>query len=160
MFNVYIIDSAEVPHGEDADIEREALQDCAQLNLVRLYNESEFDPYAASTEAIILWHYLQIGRGLLSRIPRWRRMLFGRTSDTNFRGFVLVCDASPFVRANDAQRTAAFARTLSDRLRAGASVLRREFPVYVLFSKCDGVQYFSEFFSHLSELFQELVLKC
>ena len=86
-----------------------------------------------------------------TRIPRWRRMLFGRTSDTNFRGFVLVCDASPFVRANDAQRTAAFARTLSDRLRAGASVLRREFPVYVLFSKCDGVQYFSEFFSHLSE---------
>jgi phosphoglycerate dehydrogenase-like enzyme len=72
MFNVYIIDSADVPHGEDADIEREALQDCAALHLVRLFNESEFDPYAADTDAIILWHYLQIGRGLLSRLPKTR----------------------------------------------------------------------------------------
>ena len=86
-----------------------------------------------------------------TRIPRWRRILFGIAGATNFKGFMLVCDASPFVRANDAQRTAGFARTLSDRLRTAASVLRREFPVYVLFSKCDGVQYFPEFFSHLSE---------
>jgi type VI secretion system protein ImpL len=84
-------------------------------------------------------------------IPRWRRILFGRRSDTNLKGFLLVCDAAPFVKASDAQRTTAFARTLSDRLQRAASILRREFPVYVLFSKCDGVQYFSEFFSHLSE---------
>ena len=47
MFNVYIIDSAEVPHGGDTDIEREALEDCANLHLVRLNNDSEFDAYAA-----------------------------------------------------------------------------------------------------------------
>jgi type VI secretion system protein ImpL len=86
-----------------------------------------------------------------SRIPRWKQILFGRRSQTNFKGFVLVCDASQLAKASDPQRMAAFARTLSERLQAANSVLRREFPVYVLFSKCDAVQYFPEFFAHLSE---------
>ncbi len=86
-----------------------------------------------------------------SRVPRWRQIIFGQRSQTNFKGFVVVCDANPFVKANEAQRTAQFARNLSDRLQAAASILRREFPVYVVFSKCDGVQYFPEFFSHLNE---------
>jgi type VI secretion system protein ImpL len=85
------------------------------------------------------------------RIARWRQILFGRQSQLNLKGVVLVCDASPFVRANDPQRMAAFARTLGDRLQTAGSVLRREFPVYVVFSKCDGVQCFSDFFAHLSE---------
>src|SRR5215471_629941 len=86
-----------------------------------------------------------------SRIPRWKQILFGRKSQANFKGFVLVCDASQLAKASDPQRMAAFARTLSERLQAASSVLRREFPVYVLFSKCDAVQYFPEFFAHLSE---------
>lgn len=86
-----------------------------------------------------------------SQIPRWKRMLLGSSTQSNLKGLILVCDASQLARANDPQRTAAFARTLSDRLQVAASVLRREFPVYVLFTKCDGVQYFPEFFSHLSE---------
>lgn len=85
------------------------------------------------------------------RIPRWKQVLFGRRSQTNLRGLVLVCDASQFARVSDPQRTGAFAKTLSDRLQTAGSVFRREFPVYVVFSKCDGVQYFSEFFAHLSE---------
>ena len=84
--------------------------------------------------------------------PTMAPMLFGRTSDTKLQRVRAGCDASPFVRANDAQRTAAFARTLERSITSGASVSAREFPVYVLFSKCDGVQYFSEFFfRHLSE---------
>ena len=86
------------------------------------------------------------------RIPRWKRLLLGTPSQhLNLKGVVLVCDASQFVKAGDPQRMAAFARTLGDRLQAAGSVLRREFPVYVIFSKCDAVQCFSEFFAHLSE---------
>src|SRR5215467_3227491 len=86
------------------------------------------------------------------RIPRWKRLLLGTPSQhLNLKGVVLVCDASQFVKAGDPQRMAAFARTLGDRLQAAGSILRREFPVYVLFSKCDAVQCFSEFFAHLSE---------
>src|SRR5215472_1278459 len=86
------------------------------------------------------------------RIPRWKRILLGtQTQHLNLKGVVLVCDASQFVKAGDPQRMAAFARTLGDRLQAAGSILRREFPVYVVFSKCDAVQCFSEFFAHLSE---------
>ena len=85
------------------------------------------------------------------RVPRWKRILFGSESQLNLKGVVVVCDASQFVRAGDPQRMAAFARTLGDRLQAAGSILRREFPVYVVFSKCDAVQCFSEFFAHLSE---------
>jgi type VI secretion system protein ImpL len=85
------------------------------------------------------------------RIPRWKQVLFGRRSQSNLKGLVLVCDASLFVKASDPQRISAIARTLSDRLQTMGTVFRREFPVYVVFSKCDGVQYFPEFFSHLSE---------
>lgn len=86
------------------------------------------------------------------RIPRWKRILLGTQSQhINLKGVVLVCDASQFVKAGDPQRMAAFARTLGDRLQAAGSILRREFPVYVVFSKCDAVQGFSEFFAHLSE---------
>lgn len=86
-----------------------------------------------------------------SRIPRWKQLLLGRRSEANLKGVVLVCDTSQFVKANDPQRMAAFARTLSDRLQVAGSILRRDFPIYVVFSKCDGVQYFPEFFAHLSE---------
>jgi len=86
-----------------------------------------------------------------SRLPRWKKVLFGRQIQSNLRGIVLVCDASQFVRSSDPQRSAAFARMLGERLQTAGLVLGREFPVYVLFSKCDGVQYFPEFFAHLSE---------
>ena len=86
------------------------------------------------------------------RISRWRRILFGAPPQhLNLKGVMLVCDASQFVKGSDPQRMAAFARTLGDRLQAAGSTLRREFPVYVVFSKCDAVQCFSEFFAHLSE---------
>jgi type VI secretion system protein ImpL len=86
-----------------------------------------------------------------TRIPRWKQILLGRRSRSNLKGMVLVCDTSQFARSNDPQRMAAFARTLGDRLQVAGTVLQREFPVYVVFSKCDGIQYFPEFFAHLSE---------
>ena len=85
------------------------------------------------------------------RIPKWRKLLFGRRSQSNFKGLVLLCDTDMFLRSNDSQRLSAFARTLNERLQTVGTVFRKHFPVYVIFSKCDGVQYFPEFFAHLSE---------
>jgi len=86
------------------------------------------------------------------RTSRWKRILFGAPAQhVNLKGVMLVCDGSQFVKGGDPQRMAAFARTLGDRLQAAGSILRRQFPVYVVFSKCDAVQCFSEFFAHLSE---------
>ena len=70
MYKVYVLDSAEVPHGEEADIERQALHDCAELQLLRVYDEMDFEPHVDDADAIILWHYLRIGRPLLSRLSK------------------------------------------------------------------------------------------
>lgn len=86
-----------------------------------------------------------------ARIPRWKQLLFGWRGQSNLKGLVLVCDAAGFAKASDPQKHAAFARTLGERLQVAGSVLRRDFPVYTLFSKCDSVQYFPDFFAHLSE---------
>jgi type VI secretion system protein ImpL len=85
------------------------------------------------------------------RIPKWKQLLLGRQSRSELRGLVLVCDASLFVSGNDPQRSIAFARTLSDRLQMVGTVFQREFPVYVLFSKCDSVKAFPEFFAQLND---------
>jgi type VI secretion system protein ImpL len=86
------------------------------------------------------------------RVPRWRKILFGQQGSLpNLRGVVVVCDASLFVRATDPQRVSAFARTLNERLQTVAKVFGKDFPVYVVFSKCDALQSFPEFFAHLSD---------
>ena len=84
-------------------------------------------------------------------IPKWKRILLGRRGQPNLKGLVLVCDMKMFLGAEAPQRVSAFAKTLNDRLQIVGRVFRKDFPVYVIFSKCDGAQYFSEFFAHLSE---------
>jgi type VI secretion system protein ImpL len=85
------------------------------------------------------------------QIPKWKRILFGQRGQANLKGLVLLCDTNMFLRANDSQRVNAFARTVNERLQTVGAIFRKEFPVYVVFSKCDSVQYFPEFFAHLSE---------
>jgi phosphoglycerate dehydrogenase-like enzyme len=72
MYNVYILDSAEVPHGKDAGVEHEILQDCAAVHLLYLNDASEFDPHIAQADGIILWHHLQFGAELIGRLSRTR----------------------------------------------------------------------------------------
>lgn len=72
MFNVYIVDSAHVPHSIDDQVERDTLGDCATVELLRLNQESEFDPYLDKADGIILWHHLQFGANLISRLSRTR----------------------------------------------------------------------------------------
>jgi phosphoglycerate dehydrogenase-like enzyme len=71
-YEVFIVDSAEVPHGEDDSIEQGVLQDCADVRLIRLHSEEEFAPYSSRADAIILWHHLQFTSDLLGKLPRTR----------------------------------------------------------------------------------------
>jgi len=71
-FEVFIVDSADVSHGEDDSIEREVLQDCADVRLLRLRSEEEFMPYASQADAIILWHHLQFTSSLFGNLSKTR----------------------------------------------------------------------------------------
>lgn len=71
-YKVFIVDSADVPHGEDDSIEQGLLQDCADVRLIRLRSEEEFAPYSSRADAIILWHHLQFTSDLLGKLSRTR----------------------------------------------------------------------------------------
>jgi phosphoglycerate dehydrogenase-like enzyme len=73
MRKVYIVDSAEVPHGPDAELESQVLAGCAEVQLLFLNQEAEFAPYISEADAIILWHHLSFGPesiGLLTERTR------------------------------------------------------------------------------------------
>lgn len=71
-YQVFIVDSAEVPHGEDDELEREELRDCAEVNLLRLNAEEDFGPFASSADAIILWHHLRLSSATISKLQKTR----------------------------------------------------------------------------------------
>jgi lactate dehydrogenase-like 2-hydroxyacid dehydrogenase len=71
-FEVFVVDSAEVPHAEEVDIEREVLAQTASVTPVCLHSESEFLPFADRCDAVILWHHLHFTSALLSKLPKTR----------------------------------------------------------------------------------------
>jgi phosphoglycerate dehydrogenase-like enzyme len=73
-FQVFIVDSADVPHGDDT-IEREILQDCAEVQLLRLHSEEEFDSYAGRADIIILWHHLQVTARTVNKLTKTRLII-------------------------------------------------------------------------------------
>jgi lactate dehydrogenase-like 2-hydroxyacid dehydrogenase len=75
MFKVYIVDSAEVPHGSEADVEREVLGDCADVELLFLNCEDEFAPYIEGADGIILWHHLSFGAKSIARVTNRTRII-------------------------------------------------------------------------------------
>ena len=72
---VYIVDSAEVPHGSEADVEREVLGDCADVELLFLNSEEEFAPYIEGADGIILWHHLSFGAKSVARVTNRTRII-------------------------------------------------------------------------------------
>ncbi len=71
-YEVFIVDSAEVPHGEDDALEREVLADCAEVKSVQLRSEQDFEAYADRADAIILWHHVQISSALIEKLKKTR----------------------------------------------------------------------------------------
>jgi len=57
---VFVLDSAHVPHVQEVKLEEEILQDCATVKLLHLKEEADFAPYYDRAAAIILWHQLDL----------------------------------------------------------------------------------------------------
>ena len=85
-----------------------------------------------------------------AQLPWWKRFITD-TLPVNLRGVVLVCEVNVFTSAENPQQGTQVARKLHDRLEAVGSFFRKDFPVYVLLSKADGIAHFPEFFGHLTE---------
>jgi phosphoglycerate dehydrogenase-like enzyme len=71
-YEVFIVDSSDVSHGDDDSIEQGVLRDCADVRLILLRSEEEFEPYSSHADAIILWHHLQFTSDVLSKLSRTR----------------------------------------------------------------------------------------
>jgi type VI secretion system protein ImpL len=76
------------------------------------------------------------------------------------KGAILCCPIGAFLGVPDAARQAALVRQLQERLRAIGETLGMDFPVYVVFTKCDSLPYFGEYFSRLVESEDKQVLGC
>ena len=67
---VFVLDSAKVPHVHDVDVEREVLADCAAVELLHLSSEVDFEPLAEQAAGIILWHHLDLTARIIRRLTR------------------------------------------------------------------------------------------
>src|SRR5713226_10231424 len=71
-FEVFVLDSARVPHIQEVDIEQEVLHDCATVRLMHLQDEVEFAPCRDRATGIILWHQLALTKTTISRLTATR----------------------------------------------------------------------------------------
>lgn len=86
--------------------------------------------------------------------------IFGGAVETRLGGVLLCCDASIFIGVPDSARLQAIARVVQQRLRSIATTFRRDFPVYIIFTKSDTIPYFGEYFGRLSEAEDGQILGC
>lgn len=73
---------------------------------------------------------------------------------------VIVCVSMRDIIDNDAPRREHLARTLRVRLSEALKRLRSHVPVYLIFTKCDAVPGFAQFFAHLSRAEREQIFGC
>jgi len=81
----------------------------------------------------------------------WRRWFQPSAPPVSLRGVVLVYDSQKFAGTPEPSELGRSAQQIRERLYAMASVLGAQLPVYVLFTRIDGLRYFPEFFSRLPE---------
>lgn len=71
-FEVFIVDSADVPHGEDDTLEREVLSDVADVTSLRLRTEEDLNRYGSRADAIILWHHIHLTAVSIEKLTKTR----------------------------------------------------------------------------------------
>lgn len=69
---VYILDSAAVPHAEDCQPEAEILAGCASTRLLHLKDEVEFEPFCERAAALIVWHQIDVTAKTIRRLKGTR----------------------------------------------------------------------------------------
>jgi type VI secretion system protein ImpL len=91
----------------------------------------------------------------------WMSKIFsGQNQDSQFKGVILCCPIDGFLGVPDAARQAALVRRIQERLRTIGEALRADFPVYIIFTKCDVLPYFGEYFYRVTETEERQILGC
>ncbi|HLX46007.1 MAG TPA: type VI secretion system membrane subunit TssM [Bryobacteraceae bacterium] len=103
--------------------------------------------------------------GLLNRLQGrsaggFIKNIFGAKTDAQLRGFILLCDVTPFLGVPDPSRLGGLGRRIQDRLRVVGESFGTNFPVYVVFTKSDSIPYFTEYFARLVENEDQQILGC
>jgi len=103
---------------------------------------------------------LGVLRGKAS-IPLWRRLWREPEAGLTLRGVIGFSDVKELTgAAADPQRLEGACREWQERLRAVSEVFGMEFPVYQVFTKCDKIPFFSDYFGRLPESEVNQVLGC
>jgi type VI secretion system protein ImpL len=103
--------------------------------------------------------------GLLGRLQArsaggFIKTILGAKTEAQLRGFVLLCDVTPFLGVPDPSRLGGLSRRIQDRLRVVGESFGTNFPVYVVFTKSDSIPYFTEYFGRLVENEDQQILGC
>jgi len=94
-------------------------------------------------------------------VPLWRRFWREPDEGLTLRGVIGFCDMKELTGASaDPQRLERDCREWQERLRAVAEVFGVEYPVYQVFTKCDKIPFFPDFFGRLPESDANQVLGC
>ena len=127
----------------------------------QVYQETAVVP----TRAVNIWLagqtlFVEAGGRLLAEGPRWLRLLrrlrparlaaVGRAQQAP-RAALVVVDCERFLRPDAAEQIGALARNLQARLGEISQTLGISFPVYVLFTKLDRINFFAEFVRNLTQ---------
>lgn len=103
---------------------------------------------------------LSVLRGKVS-VPFWRRLWREPNEGLTLHGVIGFCDVRELTgAAADPQRLERGCRDWQERLRAVGEVFGVEFPVYQVFTKCDRVPFFPDFFARLPESEVNQILGC
>jgi type VI secretion system protein ImpL len=88
------------------------------------------------------------------------KRIFGGKTEAQLRGFILVCDITPFLGVPDPSRLGGVGRRMQERMRLAGESFGTNFPVYVVFTRSDSIPYFAEYFARLVENEDQQVLGC
>jgi type VI secretion system protein ImpL len=123
------------------------------------------DNNVLATRILNIWYtrqaiFVDPAGSLLTEPSRWKRLVKlvqpGHVSTAMGKGLhapraAIVCyDCQSFMKPGASETTLSAARKLAVRLQEVSQLLGISFPVYVLFTKLDGISFFSEFARPLS----------
>jgi type VI secretion system protein ImpL len=110
-----------------------------------------------------LGRWTQLLRVLQGRapVPLWRRLWGESESGWALRGVVGICDIKEVSASSaDPERSTLSCRQWEERLRAVGEVFGAGYPVYFVFTKCDAIPFFPDFFRRLPDGDTNQVLGC
>jgi len=71
-YEVFVLDSAKVPHAQEIQLEEEVLRDVATVQLIHLEHEDDFAVFHDRASAIILWHQLDLTAATIPKLTKTR----------------------------------------------------------------------------------------